>query len=369
VPVRSKGVVGVRFAPHVTIRRRCGMERRRPDARCGSDDAVIERRTFLGALSGGVVVGAPFATGAQPTRPLPTIGYLGPPRWAGGFLDAFQRGLADLGWAEGRNVHVEYRYNVAIDGNVNRLGELATELVGLKPDVLVVSLTEVALAMKRATTTIPIVMANVTDPVAAGLVSSLAHPEGNVTGVSRQTPELIGKQFQLLKEVLPGITRIGVLLNPSDRLFPALAEIARKTAASLGIQVSVLGPGTTADLESAFSTLRADRAGAVVVGEGGILFLSRAQIADLALKNRLASMSSYREFVEAGSLMSYAASSVANYRRAAFFVDRILKGAKPASLPIEQPTTFELVMNLKTANALGITIPAALRARVDELIQ
>ena len=326
------------------------------------------RRTFLRTLAGGAVAGS-LGAAAQPARRLPTVGFLGPPPSVGPFRDAFQRALLDLGHVEGRNLHVEYRYNVAIEGNVERLAEMAAELIALRPDVLVVSLTEVALVAKQATRTIPIVMANVTDPVAAGLVESLSRPGGNVTGVSRQTPDLVAKQLQLLKEALPKTLRVGVLLNSSERIRPTIVAAARDTAESLGMRSRVLGPTTTAEIDSAFATLRDDRSDAVLVLGGGVFFLSRNQIAELALRNRFASMFEYREAVHAGGLMSYGASSVANYRRAAYFVDRILKGASPAELPVEQASTFELVVNLKTAKALAIEIPQAILLRADEVIR
>ena len=327
----------------------------------------MQRRSFLAVATGSAVI-ASWSAHARP-GPVPLVGYLGPPPSVGGFVQAFQRGLAELGYAEGRNLKVEYRYNVAVEGNLDRLAELSAELVGLRPDVLVVSLTEVALAMKKATQKIPIVMANVSDPVAAGLVASLARPGGNLTGVSRQTPELIGKQFQILKEMLPKAALVGFLLNPTDQLHPVIVEIIRTTAATLGVGVMIQTPSTPAELADAFATLHARRADAVLVGDGGVLYLSRLQIAELALANRIPSMSSYPEPVESGGLISYSASSLANYRRAAFFVDRILKGAKPADLPIEQPTAFRLVINMKTARALGIAMPQSLLLRADDVFQ
>ena len=318
-------------------------------------------------ISTGTLAQAPPAPHAQGR--IYTIGYLGPPPAAGGLLQAFQQGLADYGYVEGRNLKVEYRYNVAIQGNADKLGEMAAELVSLKPDVLVVSLSEAAVAAKKATSTIPIVIANAADPVAAGLVASFARPGGNVTGLSRQVPELIGKQFQLLKEELPRATRVGVLLNPTDRLYAVNVGAVKATAESLGLQTIILGPSTTAEVESAFTTLRSERAEAVLVGDGGVFFLIRARIAELALKHRLPSISSYRDTADAGGLMGYGPSSRANYRRAAYFVDRILKGAKPADLPVEQPTRFELIINLKTAKTLGLTLPQSLLLRADELIE
>ena len=329
----------------------------------------MDRRTFLAVL-GGIVVARPRAADAQPARGVPTIGFLGPPLAAGGMLPAFQQGLAELGYVDGKNVKIEYRYNVAIDGNIDRLKELAAELVRLKPEVLVASLTEVALVAKGATSTIPIVMANASDPVAAGLVASLAHPGGNVTGVARQTPDLIAKQLQLLKEALPRTSRVGVLLSKSSgRLESAIVEAVNRTAASLGMQISFVMATTTLEIEQAFSTLRSVRADALVVSGGGVFYLTRAEIADLARKHRLPSVYSYREAVTAGGLMSYGENSAANYRRAAYFVDKILKGANPADLPVEQSAKFEFTINLKTAKALGIAIPQTLIVRADELVE
>ena len=283
-------------------------------------------------------------------------------------LPAFQQGLAELGYVDGKNVKVVYRFNVAIQGNVDRLKELAAEIVALKPDVFVVSLSEVALAAKNATSTIPIVMANAADPVAAGLVASLAHPGGNVTGVSRQTPELIAKQLQLLKETLPRTSRVGLLLSRSGRLESAIVGSAERTAESLGMQLSPVTATTTGEIEQAFSNLRSLRADAVVVSGGGVFYLSRTQIADLALKHRLASIYGYREAVTAGGLMSYGENSVANYRRAAYFVDKILKGTKPATAG-RTIREIEFVINRKTAKAIGVAIPQTLLVRADELVE
>ena len=307
---------------------------------------------------------------APPKRSKRTIGFLGPPPAASGFVEAFRRGLREHGWIENDNLEVHYRFiDIASLTDVDKLAGLASELVGLGVEVLVVSVVEAAIAAKRATTTIPIVMVNVGDPVAAGLVATLARPGGNVTGLSRQGPDLVGKQLQLLKEALPQTRRVGMLINPSE---PARAEVARRTrqaAATLGLQAVIVEPHAPAGLTAAFATLRAERVDAVIVGGGGAFYFSRGEIADLALRERLPSMFQNRESAEAGGLMSYAASSVANYRRAAFFVDRILKGAKPGELPVEQPTTFELFVNLETARSLGVTIPRAVLLRADTVVR
>ncbi len=329
--------------------------------------AFITVLTLLPVLAG---LAEPLAAEAQPTRSVPTIGFLGPPPSAGGLVQAFQQGLHDLGYVEGRNIKVEYRYtDVPLQGNLDRMAQLAAELVRLKPDVLVVSVTEAALAAKNATSTIPIVMVSVPDPVAAGLVASLGRPGGNVTGLTRQTPDLIGKNLQLLKETLPKTVRVGVLANRTDPLRSVFVGDVKEAAKSLDVQVSIVEASAPTELEGAFSTMHTERVGAVLVLGGGAFYLSRTQIAGLALRNRLPSMFQNREFVEAGGLLSYAPSTVANYRRAAYFVDRILKGTKPADLPVEQPTTFELVINLKTARALGLTIPQSLLLRADWVIE
>jgi putative tryptophan/tyrosine transport system substrate-binding protein len=329
----------------------------------------MDRRIFI-AWAAGNLVGVAFAARAQALRTVPTIGFLGPPPSAGGLVQAFQRGLLDFGYVEGRNIKVEYRYtDVALQGNPQLMAQLANELVSLKPDVLVVSVTEAALAARNATRTIPIVMVSVADPVAAGLVASLARPGGNVTGLCRQTPELIGKNLQLLKEAFPGTTDVGVLVNPSEPLKSVQIGDVNEAAKSLGVRVIVVEARPPSDLDSAFATMRSNRVGVVLVLGGAAFYLSRVQIADLALRERLPSMFQNREFVEAGGLLSYAPSTVDNYRRAASFVHRILQGARPADLPVELPQKYELVVNLKTAKVLGVTVPESLRLRADEVIQ
>jgi putative tryptophan/tyrosine transport system substrate-binding protein len=298
------------------------------------------------------------------------IGFLGPPPSTGGLLQAFQEGLRDLGYVEGRNVRVEYRYtDVPLQGNLDRMAQLAGELVRLKPDVLVVSITEAALAAKHATDTIPIVMANVADPVGSGLIVSLGRPGGNITGLARLTPELIGKNLELLKEAVPAVQRVAVLSNPPNPVHPELVRIAKQAAGVLGLQVGVVEAGSPNELEGAFSTMARERVNALLVLSDGLFYLNRRRIADLALKNRLPSMFGSSENAEAGGLMEYAPSSAANYRRAATYVDKILKGARPADLPVEQPRKFELVVNMRTAKALGLTIPPSILVRADQVIE
>ncbi len=328
------------------------------------------RRNIAALLVSFALLAAPLAAEAQPTGKVWTIGFLGPPPSAGGLVQAFQQGLRDLGYVERQNIRIEYRYtDVALQGHPDLFPRLAAELVRLKPDVLVVSVTEAAVAAKKATSTIPIVMVSVPDPVAAGLVASLARPGGNVTGLSRETRDLIGKNLQLLKEALPETVRVGVLGNLTEPLNAAMVADAKEAAKSLGVQLKIVEAGAPAQLEGAFSTLHTERVGAVLVLGGAGFYLNRTEIVGLALTNRLPSMFQNREFVEAGGLLSYAPSTVANYRRAAYFVDKILKGAKPGDLPVEQPTQIELVINLKTAKALGLTIPQSLLIRADEVIR
>jgi ABC-type uncharacterized transport system substrate-binding protein len=329
----------------------------------------VDRREFVSGVTLGLLA-ASRAVEAQPARNVPTIGFFGPPPSAGGLVQAFQQGLRDLGYVEGQNIRIEYRYtDVALQGHAELFPRLAAELVRLKPDVLVVSVTEAALAAKDATRTIPIVMVSVADPVAAGLVTSLARPGGNVTGLSRQTRDIIGKTLQLLKEALPEATRVDLLVNPADPLSSTMSGDVKEAAKLLGVQLKIVEARPPAELERAFSAMHADRAGAVLTVGGAGFYLDRVHIAGLALRNRLPSVFQNREFVDAGGLLSYAPSTVANYQRAAVFVDKILKGARPADLPIEQPTKFELVINLKTAKALGLTIPQSVLFRADQIIE
>ena len=328
---------------------------------------TIIRAAFIAALALGLLI-APLTADAQPEK-IGRIGYLGPTPSTGGLLQAFREGLLELGYIEGKNIAIEYRYT-ALAGDIDeRLPLLAAELVRLKPDVLVVSITVAALATRNATTTIPIVMVNVDDPVGSGLIASLARPGGNVTGLSRLTPELIGKNLELLKEAVPRAVRVAVLSNPRNPLHPELVRNAKLAARSLGVQLKIVEAGAPKELEGAFSTMAGERMSALLVLADGMFYVNRTRIADLALRNRLPSMFGSGDLARAGGLMAYAPRSGDNYRRAATYVDKILKGAKPADLPVEQPTKFELVINLKTAKALGLTIPPSVLLRADEMIR
>jgi putative tryptophan/tyrosine transport system substrate-binding protein len=313
---------------------------------------------------------APLAAKAQQVEKIARIGYLGSGRAAQPHLnEAFRQGLRDLGYIEGRNLVMEYR---DAEGKFDRLPALAAELVALKVDVIVVGNTPAAVAAKQATGTLPIVFTGVGDPVASGFVTSLAHPGGNMTGLSITVgPELVGKRLELLKQVVPAVSRVAVLWRPGavgerpDLLLP-VAEVA---ARALGVRLQILEARGPTDFDRAFSEMTRARADALYVVGSNTFFTERRRLVNLAAQNRLPATYPSRDFVDAGGLMSYGPNLVDVFRRAAYYVDRILKGSKPADLPIEQPTTFELVINLQTARALGITVPHSLLLRADYVIQ
>ena len=297
---------------------------------------------------------------------MPRVGFLGP---RGQLTQSFQQGLRELGYTEGQNITIEFRWTDVISADPRQLDSLAAELVRLRVDVLVASVTQVIAAAQRATTTIPIVMANAGDPVASGFVRSLARPGGNITGVSRLSPDMVGKQLELLAGAVPGSARIGVLSNPDNPLHAHMLSRARQEAVALGVQLEVAevrGPGR---IQNALEGFGRKRMTAVLVLGDGMFFLNRTQLGQVLLETRFPSMFANTEHVEAGGLMSYSASSRENYRRAALFVDRILRGANPAELPVEQPTKFELVINLQTAKALGLTMPPSLMLQATRIIE
>jgi len=278
--------------------------------------------------------------------------------------DAFRQGLQDLGYVQGKNILVEYRY--AGESSEERIQELVAEIVQLKVDVLVSPATSVIRAARQATKTIPLVMAITADPVAAGLVVSLARPGGNVTGVTRLTDELGGKRLELLKETISKVSRVGLLFDANTATFGDY-EIA---APALNLQLQSFPlRSPNPDLEGAFQAALKGRVNAIVTVSGGLTIGHRNRIGELAIINRLASMHERNEFVEAGGLMSYSSIDSESFRRAAYYVDKILKGAKPADLPVEQPTKFELLINLKTAKQIGLTIPPNVLARADRVIR
>ena len=308
----------------------------------------------------------PFAASAQRAGGVPRIGYLSS-NLAGSshMTEGFRQGLRDLGYVEGRNVAIEFR---DAGGKLERLPILAAELVALKVDVIVVGGTSGALSAKQATRTVPVVFVSAVDPVMDGLVTSLARPGGNVTGLSALAPELLGKRLEHLKQVVPGVSQVAVLWQLgalSERTDRDLRKEAELAARALGVRlqfVEVLGPG---DFDRAFSDMTNARAGALMVLGGTMFLIERRQLVDLAARNRLPAMYGLREYVDAGGLMCYGPDNADMSRRAATYVDKILKGTKPADLPVEQPTKFDLVINLKAAKALGLTIPPSLLLRAE----
>ena len=328
----------------------------------------MNRRSFIGRIAGGLVA-VPLVASAQQTAKVPRVGWLSPGSGTSdeNFLASFRDGLRELGWVAGQNIAIESRW---AEGRFERLPDLAAELVRLKVDVIVASVTQASLAAKHATGTIPIVMVGVGDPLGSGLVASLARPGGNVTGPSSMLAEASGKQLALLKETVPKASPVAVLWNPANPVWQAAALKETESAAqALGLRLQLLEARGPDELEGAFAAMTRERAGALFI-PADIIFVRYAQrIADLAASYRLPAMFGFREHVQAGGLMSYAANFGVMFRRAATFVDKILKGAKPGDLPVEQPTKFELVINLKTAKALGLTIPQSLLLRADEVIQ
>jgi putative ABC transport system substrate-binding protein len=331
------------------------------------EDPVMDRRTFLTG-TGAVLLAAPLAAEAQQAAKTARIGLLSLASGPNPNMDIFP-GLRELGWVEGQNLVVEYRWAA---GREAQLPALAAQLVRLKVDIIVTSTTPAAQAAKQATTTIPIVMTFVADPVGSGLVASLARPGGNVTGLSTLASGLVAKRFDLLKTLVPGIKRMAVLWEPdvfADGTVRSMREETEVAARALGVQVQFIEARRPEDLERAFAAMREARIGALLVFPSPMLFEACRRIVAHAAKSRLPVVYPWREGPEAGGLVSYGTSFPDMYRRAATYVNRILKGAKPADLPIEQPTKFELVINLKTAKALGLTIPPSLLGRADEVIQ
>jgi putative ABC transport system substrate-binding protein len=328
---------------------------------------VTTRRAFLGTLAGGLLA-APLAGEAQPagTRRIGLLETSSPSPARVRLWEILRQRLRELGYLEAQSIAFETRFG---EGKTDRLPGLAAELVALKVDVIVTSGTPASLAAKQATRTIPIVMAQLADPVGAGLVASLGRPGGNVTGLTTQDADLGGKRLEMLQEVVPRVSRFAVLIDETSLGSRLIARGTQVAAESLGVQLQSVGVRGPEELDRAFSAMREARAGALIVESSSLLFTSRTRLADLALKNRLPTMFAQKEYVEAGGLMAYSADFSDLFRRAATFVDKILKGAKPADLPVEQPTKFDFVINLKTAKALGVTIPQSLLGRADEVIQ
>jgi putative ABC transport system substrate-binding protein len=302
---------------------------------------------------------------AQQLPKVPRIGVLGT-QWLGpGPDNAFRDGLRQFGYVEGKNLAIEWRGTQA---RAESFPELAADLVRLKVEVIVAANNPAVAAAQKATTTIPIVMVLATDPVRLGFVTSLARPVGNITGLTIQTPDIAGKRLELLKEAVPNLTRVAVLWDPTESGRRELVKDTEVAAPRLGLQLQTVEARNDREIGSAFTAMTRERVGAVLVYGSSMLAAHRATIAELAVKSRLPTMSVAREWVDAGFVMSYGTSLNDMYRRAPYFVDKILKGAKPADLPVEQPTKFELVINQKTAKALGLTIPPSLLLRADQVI-
>ena len=330
---------------------------------------MIDRRAFLGTIAGGLLA-APLAAEAQQAGKIARIGYLAASLADPHLPEAFRQGLRDLGCVEGRNVVIEYR---DAEGRRERLPALAAELVALKVDVIFVGAgTRVVLAAMQATKTIPIVFAGVADPVGGGLVTSLARPGGNVTGLSSLTSELVGKCLEHLMQAVPGVSQVAILWRPG-----ALPELTEKemlqgvdvAARALGVRLQFVEVRGPENFDRAFSDMTRARSGALTLLPSNLFLREHRRLVDLAAKHRLPTVFPWGDGADAGGLISYGPSIADLYRRAAVYVDKILKGVKPADLPVEQPTKFELVINLKTAKALGLTIPPSLLQRADQVIE
>jgi len=311
---------------------------------------------------------APLVGEAQPATRVAQIGVLSSfsPAETAAWDQAFRQGLRDLGWVEGQNLKIEYRY---ARGRIDRLPDLAADLVRLKVDVMLTAVTPDALAAKNATRVIPIVMAAAGDVTVTGLVESLARPGGNITGLSQMNPELVGKRLELLKEIVPSLSRVAVLWNPEDKISALTWREIQFPARTLGIDLHSLEVRSPGDIGKAFEGALRVRAGALAIMPSPVFVTNLKRLADLAEKHRLPSIFHVPDFVTAGGLVTYGPNRPDLFRRAAAYVDKILKGAKPGDLPIEQPNTFELWLNLKTAKALGLTIPPSVLVRADHVIE
>jgi putative tryptophan/tyrosine transport system substrate-binding protein len=319
----------------------------------------IAWRRLLIVLPVAIVLG-PACVSAQLTGKTPRVGYL----VITGTGASLREGLRALGYEEGRTIIVELR---SAEGHVDRIPALAAELVRLNVDVIVAGGSEALEAARRATSSIPIVMLGLADPVATGLVSSLARPGGNITGLTMGGPEVAGKRLEFLKEAMPGLSRVALLRDPSSD--PGTLPEAESAARTLRLKAQILTVQAPADFEGAFAAAKRERAEAIHVNETSMLFAHRSRLADLAARGRLPMVGVFRQSAEAGYLITYGPDMPALFRRTATYVDRILKGDKPGNLPIEQPTKFELAINLKTAKALGLTIPPSVLGRADQVIQ
>jgi len=324
----------------------------------------MRRREFI-TLLGGVAVTWPLAANAQSKTP--RIGFMGNSTAAleANLVDAFREGLREHGYEEGRNIVIEYRW---ADGKYERFPALVAELIAANVEVIVTAGTPAALAMKKATTTVPLVMVAVGDPVGTGLVPSLARPGANLTGLSSVAPDLEGKRLQLLREVVPALSHVAMFINSLNPFHVSSMRQARAAAQSMGIKLQLHDIRKSEDLDDAFAAIRKERPDAVLILADRVFLHNRERMIDFTKEQRLPNVNAYKELVEVGGLMSYGPSYEDMHKRAAIYVDKILKGAKPADLPIEQPSKFTFIVNLKAAKALGVTVPSQLLGLADELI-
>jgi len=311
---------------------------------------------------------APVAGEAQQAGKVHRIGFLGnsTPALEANLVGPLREGLRELGYVEGQNILIEYRW---AEGKYERLAALVAELLARNVEVIVTAGTPASLAVQKATTSVPLVMVAVGDPVATGLVASLARPAGNITGLTSMGDELEGKRLELLRELIPTLSQVAALTNSGNASLKKASEVLQAVAAALKIKVLVVDVRSADQLDGAFDIIVQKRPHALLVPGDRVFLTNRVRIVQFAAQRRLPAMSAYRELVEAGGLISFGPSYAGMHRRAAFYVDRILKGAKPGDLPVERPTTFEMVINLKTAKALGLTIPQTLLLRADQVIQ
>ena len=325
----------------------------------------MKRREFI-ALLGSAAAALPLPAAAQPK--IPRIGFMGNSTAAleANLLDAFREGLRELGYEEGRNIVIEYRW---ANGTYDHFPVLVAELIAAKVDAIVTAGTPAALAVKNATTNVPLVMVAVGDPIGTGLVPSLARPGGNLTGLSSIAPDLEGKRLQLLREVTPALSHVAMFINSLNPFHISSMEQARAAAQAMGIKLQLHDIRKSEDLDDAFTAIRKERPDALLILADRVFLHNRERIVDFANEQRLPNVSAYKELVEVGGLMSYGPSYEDMHKRAAIYVDKILKGAKPADLPIEQPSKFTFIVNLKAAKTLGVTVPSQLLGLVDQLIE
>ena len=327
----------------------------------------MQRREFITLLSG-IVAAWPLAARAQQPAKIPRIGFLGnsTATMEANLIGPLRDGLRELGYEEGRNVIIEFRW---ANGKYDQFPALVAELLAAKVDVIITAGTPATLAIKKATSTVPLVFIAVGDPVGTGVVPNLGRPGGNITGLSSIAPDLEGKRLELLREVVPKLSHVAFFLNPANAFHTASMRQARVAAQSLGIKLQPMEVNKSEQLDGAFASIVKEKPDALLILADRIFLHNRKRMMEFAIQQRLPSVNAYRELVEAGGLISYGPSYEDMHRRAAVYVDKILKGTKPADLPIEQPTKFTLLINLKTAKTLGLTVPPTLVARADELIE